>query len=102
MQPYHYESFGKKLNVKVKYYDRYNKEETSFLTCDNPYFQLIHRAINRCVDIREEFDRGEHDSKQVDWITLEHIAQNLIVYKDKKKLIFLFFSITYNVFYTHL
>ena len=27
MQPYHYENFGKKLNVKVKYYDRYNKEE---------------------------------------------------------------------------
>ena len=28
MQPYHYENFGKKLNVKVKYYDRYNEEET--------------------------------------------------------------------------
>ena len=27
MQPYHYENFGKKLNVKVKYYDRYNEEE---------------------------------------------------------------------------
>ena len=67
MQPYHYENFGKKLNVKVKYYDRYNEEETNFLTCDNAYFQLIHRAINRCVSIREEFDRGEHNSKEVEW-----------------------------------
>jgi len=86
MQPYHYENFGKKLNVKVKYYDRYNEEETNFLTCDNPYFQLIHRAINRCVDIREEFDRGEHNSKEVEWPMLEHIHENYLVYKDKKKM----------------
>lgn len=87
MQPYHYERFGKKLNVKVKYYDRYNKEESHFLTCDNPYFQLIHRAINRCVDVREEFDRGEHNTKEVDWPILEHIKDNYKVFKDKKKLI---------------
>ena len=24
---YHYEEFGKEINVKVKYYDKYNKEE---------------------------------------------------------------------------
>ncbi len=87
MQPYHYERFGKKLNVKVKYYDRYNKEESHFLTCDNPYFQLIHRAINRCVDVREEFDRGEHNTKEVDWPILQHIKDNYEVFKDKKKLI---------------
>ena len=87
MQPYHYEKFGKDLNVKVNYYDRYNKEETHFLTCDNPYFQLIHRSINRCVDIREEFDRGEHNSKEVDdWTMLEHIHANYLEYKQKKKM----------------
>ena len=87
MQPYHYEKFGKDLNVKVNYYDRYNKEETHFLTCDNPYFQLIHRSINRCVDIREEFDRGEHNSKEVqDWTMLEHIYSNYLEYKNKKKM----------------
>ena len=26
MQPYHYEKFGKEINVKVKYADKYNKE----------------------------------------------------------------------------
>ena len=53
----------------------------------NPYFQLIHRAINRCVDVREEFDRGEHNTKEVDWPILEHIKDNYEVFKDKKKLI---------------
>jgi len=87
MQPYHYENFGKKLNVRVKYYDRYNKEESHFLTCDNPYFQLIHRSINRCVDVRNEFDRGEHNSKEVEWSMLKHISENYTEYKNKKKLI---------------
>ena len=27
MQPFHYEELGKLLNVKVKYYDKYNKDE---------------------------------------------------------------------------
>ena len=87
MQPYHYENFGKKLNVKVKYYDRYNKEESHFLTCDNPYFQIIHRAINRCENIRNEFDRGEHNSKEIEWSMLQHISENYTEYKSKKKLI---------------
>jgi len=87
MQPYHYENFGKKLNVKVKYYDRYNKEESHFLTCDNPYFQLIHKSINRCVNIRKEFDRGEHNNKEVEWSMLKHIYENYLEYKKKKKLI---------------
>ena len=86
MQPYHYENFGKKLNVRVKYYDRYNKEESHFLTCDNPYFQLIHKSINRCVSIREEFDRGEHNSKEVEWSMLEYIYTNYLEYKRKKKM----------------
>jgi len=87
MQPYHYENFGKKLNVKVKYYDRYNKEESHFLTCDNPYFQLIHKSINKCTDIEEEFNLGEHNSKEVELSMLKHIYENYLEYKKKKKLI---------------
>ena len=87
MQPYHYEEFGKMLNLQVKYYDRYNKEESHFLTCDNPYFQIIHRAINKCTTVREEFDLEEHDPKNVDWQQLKHISNNLIEYKTKKKLL---------------
>ena len=56
MQPFHYEELGKLLNVKVKYYDKYNKDEVSFLNCDSPYFQMIGKAMNRDVDIREEFE----------------------------------------------
>ena len=51
MQPYHYEKFGKEINVKVKYADKYNKEEINYLTCDNPYFQLIHKAVNKCLSL---------------------------------------------------
>ena len=32
---------------KSKILDKYNKEEIIYLTCDNPYFQLIHRAVNK-------------------------------------------------------
>ena len=31
MQPYHYEDFGKKVNLQVKYYDRYNSDESFYL-----------------------------------------------------------------------
>jgi len=86
MQPYHYEKFGKKLNIKVKYYDGYNKEESSYLTCDNEYFQILHRAINRCVDVEEEFNRGEHNTDEIYLDTLQHIADNYVEYKKKKKL----------------
>ena len=37
--------------------------------------------------MRDEFDRGEHNSKEVDWSMLEHIDQNYFEYKNKKKLI---------------
>jgi superfamily I DNA/RNA helicase len=70
MQPFHYEDLGKQLGIRVKYSDKYNEEESHFLTCNDPYFQLIGRAINRDVDIREEFDRNEHDRKQIKWSTL--------------------------------
>jgi superfamily I DNA/RNA helicase len=87
MQPYHYEDLGKKLNIRVSFNDKYNEEETHFLSCNNPYFQMIQRAINKDIDIRAEFDLNEHDKKQVsDYDTLNHIYRNLLVYKDKNNL----------------
>ena len=86
MQPYHYEELGKKLGIKVNYVDKFNEEETNFLSCNDPYFQLIGRAMNRDVTIREEFDRNEHDRKAIEWGTLEHIYDNYLKYKEKSKL----------------
>ena len=86
MQPFHYEDLGKELGIRVKYSDKYNEEETHYLTCNNPYFQLIGRAINRDVTIREEFDRNEHDRKEIRWTTLKHIHDNFIKYKENYKL----------------
>ena len=86
MQPFHYEDLGKQLVIRVKYSDKYNEEESHFLTCNDPYFQLIGRAINRDVSIREEFDRNEHDRKQIKWSTLKHIHDNLMEYKKQAKL----------------
>ena len=86
MQPYHYEELGKLLNIKVNYVDKFNKEETHYLTNDNPYFQMIGRAINRDITIREEFDRNEHDKKYIKWETLKHIHDNFLEYKRTAKL----------------
>jgi len=87
MQPYHYEDLGKKLNIKVKYQDKYNKEEINYLHCDNPHFQLIGRAMNRDIKIREQYDRNEHNSKEVKWGTLKYIDTNLKKYKEKTGLL---------------
>ena len=87
MQPYHYEEFGKKINLQVKFYDRYNKDESFYLGFENPYFQIIHRSINRCVDLEEEFNLEEHDPKIVEWAPLKHIYDNLKIFKEKKKLL---------------
>ena len=87
IQPYHYEDLGKKLNIRVSFTDKYNEEETHFLTCNNPYFQMIQRAINKDITIRKEFDLNEHDKKQVkDFDTLNHIYKNLQIYKNKNSL----------------
>ena len=86
MQPFHYEDLGKELGIRVKYSDKYNEEESHFLTCNDPYFQMIGRAINRDVEIREEFDRNEHDRKQIRWTTLKHIHDNFIKYKKNYRL----------------
>jgi len=86
MQPYHYEDLGKELGIRVKYQDKYNKEEINYLTCDNPYFQMIHKAMNLNITVRELYDRNEHNSKDIDWIMLRHIDKNLKEYKKKKEL----------------
>jgi len=86
MQPYHYEKFGKEINVKVKYADKYNKEEVSYLTCDNPYFQLIHKAVNKCITVKEEYGLWEHNPKEILWGPLKYISDNLIKYKQAKNL----------------
>ena len=85
MQPSDYEALGKELGVKVKYYDKYNKEDINYLNCDSPYFQMIGRAINRDIDIREEFDRNEHNKKEIKWRILKTINDNLKEYKRVKK-----------------
>jgi superfamily I DNA/RNA helicase len=86
MQPYHYEELGRRLGIKVNYVDKFNEEETNFLSCNDPYFQMIGRAMNRNITIREEFDRNEHDRKAIEWVTLEHIYDNYLKYKVKSKL----------------
>jgi len=85
MQPYHYEELGKELNLQVKFYDRYNKDESFYLGFENPYFQIIQRAFNKCINLKDEFNLEEYDPKDVNWITLDHINKNLIHYKDKKE-----------------
>ena len=47
---------------------------------------MIGRAINRDTDIRTEFDRNEHNPKEVKWTTLKHIYDNLENYKKNHKL----------------
>ena len=88
MQPHHYEALGKKLNIRVNFNDKYNEEETHFLTCNNPYFQMIQRSINKDIPLREEFNLNEHDRKDIDsWDTLNHIYINLQEYKTKMHLL---------------
>ena len=86
MQPYHYEELGKELGIKVKFMDKYNKEEIHYLTCDNPYFQIIQRAANRNTTVDEEFDLNEHDTR-LQRNTLKDIERNLKNYKTKKRLL---------------
>ncbi len=87
MQPYHYEDLGKRLNIRVSFTDKYNEEETHFLTCNNPYFQMIQRAINKDITIRKEFDLNEHDKKEIDFDTLNHIHRNALLYKAKNNIV---------------
>ena len=87
IQPYHYEDLGKKLNIRVSFVDKYNEEESHFLTCNNPYFQMIQKAINKNIPIEEEFNLNEHDRREVKWDTLKHISINLDTYKKNNQII---------------
>jgi len=88
IQPHHYEALGKKLNIRVNFNDKYNDEQTHFLTCNNPYFQMIQRSINKDIPLREEFNLNEHDRKDIEsWDTLNHIYINLQEYKTKMHLL---------------
>ena len=51
MQPKDYVDIGKKLNIKIKYYDKYNKEEIFYLNIESPYFKMVGRAMNRCTTV---------------------------------------------------
>ena len=86
MQPSDYEKIGKQLNIRVKYYDKYNREEIFYLNNDSPYFQMIGRAINRDISIREEYDRNEHNRKEIKRFSiLKNIDDNLKEYKRVKE-----------------
>ncbi len=81
MQPQDYVNIGKELNIKVKWYDKYNKEEIFYLNIESPYFKMIGRAMNRDITIREEYDRNEHNRKEIKWHILNNLDQNLKEYK---------------------
>jgi len=86
MQPSDYEKIGKQLNIRVKYYDKYNREEIFYLNNDSPYFQMIGRAMNRDISIREEYDRNEHNRKEIKRFSiLKNIDDNLKEYKRVKE-----------------
>jgi len=86
MQPSDYEKIGKQLNIRVKYYDKYNREEIFYLNNDSPYFQMIGRAMNRDISIREEYDRNEHNRKEIKRFSiLKNIDDNLKEYKRIKE-----------------
>jgi superfamily I DNA/RNA helicase len=87
MQPYHYDEFGKKLNIHVKFFDRYNTNNNDgsfYLGFENIYFQIIQRAFNKCIDLKEEFNLEEYDPKEINWETLNYINKNLLNYKKVK------------------
>ena len=73
--------------LEKEYTLSFNKDESFYLGFENPYFQIITRAINKCTDIRKEFNLEEHDPRNVNWIQLNHIYNNLLEYKFKKKLL---------------
>jgi len=85
MQPEDYVKIGKELNLRVKYYDKYNKEEIFYLNNDSPYFQMIGKAMNRDINIEEEYNRNEHNNKEIKWHILKNINDNLSNYKNVKQ-----------------
>ena len=81
MQPEDYVKIGKEVDIKVKHYDKYNKEEIFYLNIDSPYFKMIGRAMNRDTDIEEELGRNEHNKKEIKPWILKNLNANLKEYK---------------------
>tara|TARA_R110002074_G_scaffold39084_1_gene105337 strand:+ start:231 stop:1667 length:1437 start_codon:yes stop_codon:yes gene_type:complete len=81
MQPEDYIKIGKEVNIKVKHYDKYNKEEIFYLNIDSPYFKMIGKAMNRDTSVREEYNRNEHNRKEIEWYILNNLDENLKEYK---------------------
>jgi len=81
MQPEDYVKIGKQIGIKVKYYDKYNKEEIFYLNIDSPYFKMIGRAMNRCTTVEEEYDRNEHNKKEIKLWILKNLDANLKEFK---------------------
>ena len=81
MQPEDYVKIGKQLDIKVKHYDKYNKEEIFYLNIDSPYFKMIGRAMNRCTSAEEEYDRNEHNRKEIKPWILKNLDANLKEFK---------------------
>ena len=81
MQPEDYVKIGKKIGIKVKHYDKYNKEEIFYLNIDSPYFKMIGRAMNRCTTVAEEYDRNEHNKKEIKLWILKNLDANLKEFK---------------------
>ena len=87
MQPHHYEDLGKILNIRVNFQDKYNDQESHYLTCDNLYFQIINKARNKDISVRSEWYTSEYINEDIKWELLSHIALNLKEYKVKNNLI---------------
>ena len=86
MQGEDYEKIGKQLNLRVKYYDKFNKEEKFYLDNDSPYFKMIGRAMNRDISIREEYDEMNTAHKEIKKFSiLKNIDANLKEYKKVHK-----------------
>ena len=81
MQPEDYVKIGKQIGIKVKHYDKYNKEEIFYLNIDSPYFKMIGRAMNRCTTVEEEYDRNEHNKKEIKLWILKNLDANLKEFK---------------------
>ena len=81
LQPEHYQTFGKRIGVRVKYTDRLNKQEIPYLRSDNPYFKLIQKAENKLIEPVSEYNTGEYGQKVIKKRMLTYIYNNMKEYK---------------------
>src|SRR5210317_2573682 len=86
LQPEHYQTFGKRIGVRVKYTDRINKQEIPYLRSDNPYFKLIQKAENKLIEPVSEYNTGEYDQKVIRKRMLNYIYKNMKKYKETYEL----------------